>query len=44
MNRCVEIIRTDVSSVSPSSQRIEESWTVYGLYTEYGARLLVVTW
>ena len=35
---------SDVSSVSPSSERIEELWVVCGLYTEGGATLLAGAW
>jgi len=35
--------KADISSVSPSSERIDEFWVVYGLYTEQGAMLLVET-
>ena len=37
-------MKADVSSASPSSERIEELWVVCGLYTEYGATLLVGAW
>ena len=33
--------KADVSSVSPSSERIKEPWVVCGLYTEISATLLV---
>ena len=39
-----EIIKADVSSVSPSSERIEELWVTCSLYSTVGATLLVVTW
>ena len=38
------IIKADGSSVSPSSERIEELWVVCSFYSGVGATLLVVTW
>ena len=38
------ILKADVSSVIPSSERIEELWVVYSLHSGRGATLLVVTW
>ena len=34
----------DVSSVSPSSERIKELWVTRSFYSRVGATLLVVTW
>ena len=34
----------DVSSVSPSSERIEELWVVCSFYSRVRATLLVATW
>ena len=34
----------DVSSVSPSSERIEELWVTRSFYSRVGATLLVITW
>ena len=39
-----EILKADVSSVSPSSERIEELWVMCSFYRRVGATLLVVTW
>ena len=39
-----EILKADVSSVSPSSERIEELWVTCSSYSRVGATLLVVTW
>ena len=39
-----QVYKADVSSVSPSSERIEELWVVCGLYTEGGATLLAGAW
>ena len=39
-----EILKADVSSVSPSSERIEELWVTCSFYSRVGATLLVVTW
>ena len=39
-----EILKADVSSVNPSSERIEELWVVCSFYSGVGATLLVVTW
>ena len=36
--------KTDVSSVSPSSERIEELWVTFSFYRRVGSTLLVVTW
>ena len=33
-----------ISSVSPSSERIEELWVTCSFYNRVGATLLVVTW
>ena len=38
------ILKADISSVNPSSERIEELWAVCGLYRGDGITLLVVTW
>ena len=38
------VLSTDVSSASPSSERIKELWVVCGLYTEEGATLLAGAW
>ena len=37
------ILKADVSSVSPSSERIEELWVVCSFYNRAGATLSVVT-
>ena len=39
-----EILKADISSVSPSSERIEELLVTCSLYSRVGATLLVVTW
>ena len=39
-----KILKADVSSVSPSSERIEELWVTCSFYSRVGATLLVVTW
>ena len=39
-----EILKADVSSVSPSSERIEGLWVTCSFYSRVGATLLVVTW
>ena len=39
-----EILKADVSSVSPCSERIEELWVMCSFYSRVGATLLVVTW
>ena len=38
------ILKADVSSVSPSSERIKKLWVVCGLNRGDGATLLVETW
>ena len=39
-----EILKADVSSVSPSSERIEKLWDMCSFYSRVGDTLLVVTW
>ena len=39
-----EILKADVSSVSPSSERIEGLCVTRSFYSRVGAMLLVVTW
>ena len=39
-----KILKADVSSVSPSSERIEGLWVTCSFYSRVGATLLVVTW
>ena len=41
---CKVILKADVSSVSPSSERIEGLWVTCSFYSRVGATLLVVTW
>ena len=42
LNHRTGILKADVSSVSPSSEQIEELWVVYDLYRRDGATLLVL--
>ena len=42
-HRTGPIIKADVSSISPSSERIDELWVVCSFYSGVGATLLVVT-
>ena len=37
-------LEVNVSSISPSSERLEEKWIVLGLYAANGATLLVGIW
>ena len=39
-----EILKADVSSVGPLSERIEELWVMCSFYSRVEATLLVVTW
>ena len=39
-----QLTQADVSSVSPSSERIEGLWVTCSFYSRVGAMLLVVTW
>ena len=39
-----EVIKADVSSVSPLSERIKDLWVTSSFYSRVGAMLLVVTW
>ena len=39
-----KLLKADVSSVSPSSERIEELRATCSFYSRVGATLLVVTW
>ena len=39
-----EILKADISSVSPSSEQIEGLWVTCSFYSRVGATLLVVTW
>ena len=39
-----EILKADVSSVSPSSERIEELWVTCSFYSRVGATLWEARW